>query len=377
MKTKMRLFSAIVIAVLFVNSTTYSQELETIGAGVIDFLLTNPKTASKTNSTEVAALRVIESLLSISADREHEMNVAKAGRNEIVINTTSGNQATMYSDNQGNVYLLFNGTIYSISSGLVNQAKGASTNETIINNTLQNYNLSALKNEYMFKKSNKIQRIPLPDEEVTLEEFSKKHNTPIEKIYIQPTSFDLVFGWEIIPEIFYTKLTAPEDCGFYRSKKLKRVNRRNHILCVAIPKEGEKRDKTAYAVYLDLSRYQHEIVTTFTCNWVKDFNGQGLDFNDFQGIKRSFYEDEKMLYVIGYTTEFEGIWVLEIYESITGRTVYKKIGIMDKGPHVIAVEKEGEKLPSGIYIYNFNLVSENEKNISKSEKFEILGLEEK
>src|SRR3990170_8721424 len=113
MKTLLTIFIT-----FFILTTSYAQGLETLGAGVINFLLTNPKTANQTNATEAAALKTIGTLLSISANRKHEMNVANAGRSEITINTPSGNQATMYADNQGNLYLLYNGTIYPVSAAL-------------------------------------------------------------------------------------------------------------------------------------------------------------------------------------------------------------------------------------------------------------------
>jgi len=114
----MRTLTCIFI-VLLVSTNLFSQAIESVGAGVIEFLLTNPKTANRTNASEAAALSVIGSLLDLSARRKHEVNVARAGRDEIVISTNTGNQAAVYLDAQGNVYLLFNGTIYPISDGLV------------------------------------------------------------------------------------------------------------------------------------------------------------------------------------------------------------------------------------------------------------------
>lgn len=36
------------------------------------------------------------------------------------------------------------------------------------------------------------------------------------------------------------------------------------------------------------------IETVFTCNWYKDFNGDGLSLDEFKGIKRTFNKDEKI-----------------------------------------------------------------------------------
>ena len=58
------------------------------------------------NASEAAALNVISDVLRTSAKRKHDMNVANAGRTEIVINAGGNNRGTLYSDIQGNVYLL-------------------------------------------------------------------------------------------------------------------------------------------------------------------------------------------------------------------------------------------------------------------------------
>jgi len=371
MKSIMRVLSIIVSIVFFVNLISYSQEAETVSAGVINFLLSNPTTASRTNESEAAALRVIRDLLNISAQRKHEMNVGEAGKSEFIINTAAGDQAKIYLDDQDNIYLFYDGKIHPISSGLVTQARNEGSVVMNRNYTLPNYNLDALENEYKFEKTYKIGHYFLREKKETLDEISEENSIPIENIYI--VYYSSVMKSYNVPPAIYTNLTAPEWCGFYRSAKLKK---KGIMFCKAIPKEGEKRDNRRYSIRFDHSKYQFEIVTTFTCNWIKDFDGQGLTFDDFQGIKRSFYEDEKMLFVMGYTTEFEGTWVLEIHEALTGQTVYKKNGIMDKEHHVIAVEKEGEKLFPGVYIYYFNLVSESERNISKSERFEIIRSEE-
>lgn len=46
------------------------------------------------------------------------------------------------------------------------------------------------------------------------------------------------------------------------------------------------------------------IGTVFTCNWYKDFNGDGLSFNEFEGMKRTFNKNEKIEIVVLYGTSF-------------------------------------------------------------------------
>ena len=75
---------------------------------------------------------------------------------------------------------------------------------------------------------------------------------------------------------------------------------------------------------------------------------------------------------MGYTTETAGTWTLEVYEASSGETVYKKTGIATEGGQVVTVNKYGDKLSAGVYIYNFTLTADGQDKVSKSEKFEII-----
>lgn len=396
---------ATLLTALSLLTASYGQELETLGEGVIDFLKSNQKTASRLNETEKAALDVISDLLNISAQRKHEMNVANAGRSEIVINTTRGNQSTLYSDNQGNLYLLSSGTIYPISQGLVSQARAYSVEPSIKNSTLPPYNLSILKGEYKFEKNdakNFDYSEYLVERPMTLQEIAKENNVTIDDIY---TLFFWAYNWgnrgasyiydgqltNVTKAGFtYNYMINPKEFNVIKDLNTKNINSirkylnlsANDMVYVAQSSPGavvweqvnsvKNRYLMCNGIYIRHKKFEHAIVTTFTCNWAKDFEGDGFDFDDFQGVKRSFVIGEDQLFVMGYTTEITSNWELEIYKATSGETVYKNIGLADKGGHVITVEKDGEKLPEGVYIYNFTLISDELVKVSKSEKFEII-----
>jgi tetratricopeptide (TPR) repeat protein len=145
MKKRLQIIITFSLCMLF--STSFGQKAEDVGAGVIDFLLSNPKTANKMNSTEASALNVLGNFLKTKSARDHELEVAKAGRNQyiennyykeessksvneptptstqiILNNKSSGQTATLVNDVNGNIYLLYNGTIYPISSELIELA---------------------------------------------------------------------------------------------------------------------------------------------------------------------------------------------------------------------------------------------------------------
>jgi hypothetical protein len=393
-----------ILSILISFNTSYGQDWETVGAGVIDFLLTNPKTASKTNASQAAALNVIGDILNQTSQRKHELNVATAGRNEIVINADNGNQATIYSDNQGNVYLLNNGTIYPISQTLVNQAKKEYVKpsnigmvSTIENATLYPYDLTELKNEYSFAKktpyneTKEWRRYYLSSNKETLSQIASRNNVSVDDIYFKPylntkkqrviSSFkynvkDLYAAAGNLPNSVRKKL----ERIYSSSAKLTKTPEGCYNMGIGFRLPGTKRVSNGYQIYIQqidkipVSSYDFKIVTSFTCNWARDFDGNGYDFNDFQGIKRSFSKDENILFILGYTSESSVNWDFEIFEAYTGKSMYKRSSSNVKGAQILTIEKQGEKLFPGTYIYNFSL-SSNNNNTSTSEKFEIIDNE--
>ncbi|MBU0711704.1 hypothetical protein KKA87_07255 [bacterium] len=137
---------------IFVFSTlSLSQDLEDIGAGVIDFLLKNPKTANKMSGTESVALDIIGDLLKTESERKHQLEYASAGRNQVTINSNDGRQAQFVKNESGKVYLLVDGVIYPIATELVNQAKGIDINVKSHNN--DDFDLNKLKSDYNGNKT--------------------------------------------------------------------------------------------------------------------------------------------------------------------------------------------------------------------------------
>ena len=356
------------------------------------------------NASEAAALNVISDVLRTSANRKHDMNVANAGRSEIVINTGENNQGTIYSDIQGNVYLLYNGIIYPISKDLVNQAKSESGESvpdyqppTINNATLPNFNLSSLESEFKFEKEktslieNVWKKCYLKSNTEYLSSIASRFNVSINDIYFRPYKYNngspvyhpMKRTTLALKNIFNTSDSRRQkiDKYYYSKKPLTRTS----IGCEPFPGlifsfpgyKGMKKPD-GYEIYIHIYNekpkysYKFEIISIFTCNWAKDFDGKGFGFDDFQGIKRSFNKDERLTFIMGYTSETRGTWKLEVFEMSTGKKVLNNTGIADSGGRVVWQEKGNIKLHPGVYVYNFTLTLANNENVSRSEKFEIL-----
>ena len=393
------------MCLIFIFSNSYSQGWETMGKGVINFLLTNPKTANRTNATEAAALNVIGDLLSISAQRKHDINVANAGRSEIVINASGNNNATVYSDIHGNIYLLYNGTIYPVSAGLINQAKNEYETPSIKNATLPGYNLSTLKNEfesdrkvltYKYSATKRWERYYLSASNESIGSIASKNDISKDDIYFQPYMYSN--GKTHYSTIKYSIQDLVNTCGrtmvqsrldkIYNSQKLLTKTSigcddftnlgMNNRQAFRFPDYRNFKPADGFAIYLYKKdktpeyTYNFEIVTIFTCNWAKDLNNNGWDFNDFQGIKRSFGKNESLTFIVRYNSGSSGSWILEVYELSTGNIVLRDTGTVTAGSYITWRSPASEKLHSGVFIYNFTMKSVDKVNVSKSEKFEVL-----
>jgi len=120
-----------VFLIISLFSMSYTQKIEDVGAGVIEFLLRNPQTANRMNQTQSVALEIIGDLFRVEGERKHKLEYASSGSNHITINTQDGNQAQFVETLSGEVFLLANGIIYPISQELINQAKIINDNSKI------------------------------------------------------------------------------------------------------------------------------------------------------------------------------------------------------------------------------------------------------
>lgn len=126
---------------------SYAQKIEDVGAGVIDFLLRNPKTANKLNSSESIALDIIGDLLKTKSERRHQIEYASASSNQITFNTNKESQAQIIKDEMGHIFLLNNGIIYPVSQELVHQAYSSNINS----NKNNDYDDHILKDNFVSK----------------------------------------------------------------------------------------------------------------------------------------------------------------------------------------------------------------------------------
>lgn len=134
------------LALSIMPCALYPQKLEDVAAGVLSFLLRNPKTANKMKVEEKIALDIISDILKTKGQRQHELEYAASGRSHIVINTNDGRQAQFVRNETGNVFLLLDGVIYPVAHELVNEALGRETHP--VGYTRTDNELSLIKERY-------------------------------------------------------------------------------------------------------------------------------------------------------------------------------------------------------------------------------------
>lgn len=382
MKTKIFF---LVILVTFVNNVAFSQNnltkngtAETVGAGVIDFLLSNPKTASKFNATEETALSTLGDILRIFGERKHEVNVATAGKDQITINTSDGRQITAVADNQGNMYLLKDGVIYPIAQSLVNQAKDYVLNQQpgymdyVKNNSsinrlmLPDYNVSQLENEWDKEPTKQLRYIVLNGRKY-LYEILREFNLKEEDLYCEkggkfwPSNHEQEY-WPIIE-------STDKYIAQYRN---------NQSMVYTAGEENYAYLRSTFSgvksSYLYMRVINSQTRGTFTAKWVKDVNGDGnLEFDEFQDVRRNFFQKESFIIAAGLYSQSKYNIKLTIYEQLTGNIVYtNEIGKIGRFTF-----PENSFKP-GIYTYYVSFIDwKTNRELGKlSEKFQILPVEQ-
>ena len=355
----------------FFSTVSFSQNLETVGAGVIDFLLSNPKTANNMNTTDVAALNIIGNLLKTAGERKHDVNVANASANkqQIILNDNSGRQATVNLDPDGNIYLLYNGLVYPINQSIVSQAKEEFVSKHQIKNEyLPPYDLDEIRENFAFENPKKVEKEGKTAYEDTTkyEVITKYKVTNKQGEYMSEIAKKLGLSVEDLKLIYYRGLETKKLLNRMKRDEIKAKYRTTFEF-----KETKYKAETKYEVE---TKYELEtkIPIVFTCKWVKDFDDDGFDFDDFQGIKNSFSKHEKILFVLGYQTDNENYtYSLEIYEFETGNLLFRRMGDASPGQIIIGEEISTHVLVPGSYIFIFKLKSRETTIASKKERFEI------
>jgi len=323
-----------------------------VTAAVIDFLLRNPKTADKMKTHEKIALDIIGDLLTTQDQREHELGYATAGRSQLTINTTDSRQAQFVKDESGNIYLVLDGVVHPIAQELVNQARNI---PTIENATLSPYNLGGL--ESMFNSH--------PMESVTYNYRAQKGGEYLSDI---AKKFDVPAS-----NVFY-KVDVTGDWAFKSKYVWRPIKERKKIW------ENKKKISKRDRLWIVKEKYKNEISAVFSYKWHRDLNNDGVfNFNEFNQIKRTFYNDEDFNIGIHYQTEkgFTGNLEVKILEDNTGKLIWNEktnITLSNGGPMISGHNIPARRFPIGIYLIHTNL---NDDIISRtisssSERFEII-----
>jgi len=368
MKKTVLILTTILISFFSVQGQTW----ETIGSGVADFLLSNPKTADKMKPGQQVALSIIGNLLKTAGQRKHELNVAEAGRTQMNFNTNSGQQLQLVMDANGSVYALSNGIIYPISQNIVNQAKEYVLNQQpgymdyVRNNTtptenqlmLPKYIISNLKSEWEKPPATDFVYID-SDQTMFIADVLKKFNNEIYILY----KGQYRHPWS------FSRFEARFTENSIRRNKIRFRSNQGHLTM-----SGGIR----YCYFLFTKVLQNQIRGAFTCKWVNDLNNNGFyEFDEFQDKRRSFYTNESFLIAAGFYSRYRYYMKLSILDQLTGKTIYTdKLENSGNKFDYGYFSFKSSKFNPGIYVYNISFInsSTNEVLDNVSDKFQILAV---
>ncbi len=319
----------IIITVLFTINVS-AQTVETVGSGVLDFLLSNPKTANKMNESESIALGILSGLLKTSANRKHQLNVAETGKTEIVLN--SGNQSvTIGRGPNGEVYFISNGRVIPFSQSFIDQAEGISG----ASSSLQGYNISQIQEEYYSELEEDYER------------------------------FIVIKRGKIMYDD-YKKALEDENLKILKEGRITQ----------------KMRDGKRYLAYFSFPSwfkvkriFGSKVQTIFTANWSRDMDNNGLQFpGEFHGIKRSFEVGEKLvIYAPTLIREDEKDAYIQIavLDAMTGNVLVAEdspVSSSNSFPYL-----EISNIDPGRYLASVKLIVNGKSISAMSVEFEVFG----
>jgi len=398
----------LISTILFFGINVEAQSFGDILSAGLDGILQTENINRKVNHDQQVLMSVVSNLFKKTSSKEHDLNVANARSPSVTIDGMNSQMAALNGgvlsrDLEGNVYFTLNGITTKLNQSVVSRAEVLVNGPTIENASLQNYNLLELENEYNFEKKEKsdekrsMERYYLNNTNESLGFIASKFKVNVDDIYFQPYKINkgklYLNNEKYSVQQFYNSVSMNST----KNRLQKVYSSKNYLFksdygCGEFFSNGwesltynfdfSDRNKVAdgYIIYVNKKiistdyYYNFDIPTVFSCNWAKDFDGNGYGFKDFHGIKRSFFKRDNILFIGGYTSDKEGTWNLEVFDNSKGTIVYKNTGKAIKGAQIITCVMSVEKLPLplGSYIYNFTLTSDDNVKVSKSEAFEII-----
>ncbi len=375
----------LVLVLILFYSNVSGQALETIGSGVVDFLLSSPSTANKMNTDQQIALSIIGGLLGKAGQMKHDTNVAKAGQTQITLNTNSGQQLQLAMDTNGNVFAISNGIIYPINQNVVNQAK------TYILNQQPGYM------DYVNKSNSNMQLI-LPDYNVAVLRKTWDKEKELEIIPVEyhkrPYTSDILNKYDVnIEDLFIKGKKGPiflyED-DFYNKfiNNKKRFKKNAGKLTTAIVGNSgnliivKTKPPLFSTVFSERQLYIAKVSThsrgVFTSRWYNDVNSNNQpEFDEFQDIRRNFYQYESFLLTFGLFSHHNYFSKLKIIDQSSGKMIYSdSISKNDtaEGMDSGFFSFSQDYFNPGIYTYYITLIREDtgEELDTIIDKFQIL-----
>jgi hypothetical protein len=367
---------------LLTTSFLFSQQLETIGAGVAEFLLSSPSTANKMNADQQIALSIIGKLLETAGQRKHEINVAKAQKTEINLSTNTGQQLQLVMDSNGNVFVLSNSIIYPISNNVVDEAKSYINQQPgymdyVKTNSapkaelmLSNYNITALEREWDKEKTTTLHSITSVKKPFYISDVEDIFEVKSEDIFIQildkyyPLNPNEQIALLASIRIYYNKYVVNNKPLF--------IGNDNNIVCWNNP----ALNGGYHPVFVKL--IDTHVRGTFTSKWYNDENSNGMfEFDEFTDLRRNFYVNEPFLITAGLYSQYSYKIKISILNQLSGEIVFTDLlDNPDKKTYGGYFSFKSNSFKPGIYVYNISFIRSktNEELQKLTDTFQIIAL---
>ena len=301
-----------------------------------------------------------------------ELEVAKAGKTQVIVNIPGADQTTIHADQNGDLYYFESGQKHYVSRAL-NEVQEY-IYSTPVHGDMQSYDIGILKRDFSFEQTTEAYFYFMSRNEMSISEIADENRVPISGV-----SFRIV---RFIPGRGMCYMN--NDARYFGAQYIKALNERGKFL-----EKGNGSAKQGWYAHVPgitagPFRAEIRIMRTeckdklnflLTCKWRKDFSGREVFLNDFNDIRRTFYQGESFVIGFGYQTYAKHTRAkIEVREQNSGKIAHTQIKDVYVSTYAEAINVPAEYFKQNKYVLFCEIkdVSTQKIILEKTEYFEII-----
>lgn len=318
----------VILLFLITNSVLINAQNKAL-SGVLDFLSTNPGTSKNLTDGQIVGARIISNFLNNQTQQAHEVNVARAGQTQVnvaypnhqVISAPAEPEARLQREADGRVYLYYG-----------------------------NHEPRLIPEEYLLRAMGIDYETDYTADEMS-ELKGKIGNVSLTTLISQEEQLS-AYGY-----VSYYDFASISDLVKVVERSYPYTVFYDYENGININKKRVKVPKNTWVI--STSRHKRkEFNYLFACSWLDDLDGNGLAFDEVNGIKKTFKQGEKGQLVLGYCNPEQKMTLgLKLINYHTGqKLVERNIEVDVLSPGIVYWPLGAEQLPIGKYLFSVTML---------------------